>query len=301
MRHDIKDTHQISHIKFNIQYRIKDTAAILSYTHHNHIMTNIIKRIISKRSKVRTFEYTGDTVSIPNIVTHVQFHPSVTEVHDEAFKDCNKLKEVVLSDGITQIGNRSFQGCTKLKRVVLNDGLIQIGDDSFSGCTSLVSITIPSTVTKIGDRAFKDCSTLKQVIYMRCESSTPMFGWDAFRGCPLAVMKFRFDKIEVISHLKELENKINDIDSTIEMRDGYITFPLPLKNRRQIMNRVGNLEQYYEVKEATTLVELAMWKAKISQAEEEVHPVSRDACRIEVPEPAKDLLLQYAYTIPLQW
>ena len=116
-------------------------------------MTSIIKRITSKRSsKVKTYEYTGDTESISKNVTHVQFHPSVTKVHDEAFKDCSKLKEVVLSDGITKIGNGSFQGCKRLKRVVLNNGLKRIGHDAFSGCSSIKSITIPSTVIRIGDR-----------------------------------------------------------------------------------------------------------------------------------------------------
>ena len=118
---------------------------------------------------MKTFEYTGGSESIPKNVTHVQFHPSVTEVHDEAFKDCSKLKEVVFSDSITNIGNGSFQGCTKLKRVVLNNDLKQIGHDAFSGCLLLDSITIPYTVTKIGDRAFKDCSSLKQITNMRIE------------------------------------------------------------------------------------------------------------------------------------
>ena len=102
-------------------------------------MTNIIKRIISKRSsKVKTFEYTGgSSESTPKNVTHVQFHPSVTEVHDDAFKGCTKLKEVVLSNDITQIGNGSFKGCIKLKRVVFNNGLKQIGDliPALAGCS----------------------------------------------------------------------------------------------------------------------------------------------------------------------
>ena len=100
-------------------------------------MTNIIKRLISKRSpKVKTLEYTGDTESIPKTITHVQFHPSVTEVHDEAFKDCSELKEIVFSDGITKIGKGSFHGCKRLKRVVLNNGIIKIGNDAFRGCVS---------------------------------------------------------------------------------------------------------------------------------------------------------------------
>ena len=48
--------------------------------------------------------------------------------------------------------------------------------------------------------------------------------------------------------------------------------------------------KYHEIKEATTLFELALWKAKIDQEE---HPISREAYRIEVPGPVKDAILQY--------
>jgi len=267
-------------------------------------MTNIIKRIISKRSKVRTFEYTGNTVYIPNNVTHVLFHSSVTEVHDEAFRGCSKLKEVVFSDGITTIGDGSFKGCKRLKRVVLDYGLKQIGDDAFANCVSLDSITFPSTVIKIGDRAFEDCSTLKQVIHMN-EGVGIKYGWDVFHGCQLAMKKYRITKIIEISHLKELEQKIDEVGSTTQLRDENITILLTQPNpnivRRQNTSRdkIGNLIQYYEVKEATTLVELALWKAEISQSDEEVYPTNRHAYRVEVPGPAKDLILQYAYHIPL--
>ena len=75
MRYDIKDTHQISylHIKFNIQHRTNQGHRSNSTIATHHIMPIIIKRIISKRSKVRTYEYTGYE-SIPKTITHVQFH-----------------------------------------------------------------------------------------------------------------------------------------------------------------------------------------------------------------------------------
>jgi len=247
-------------------------------------MPNIIKRLIRKITKV-TVEYTGvfDCESIPKNVTLIRFHPSKKgKVPDEAFKDCCKLKEVVFSEGVIKIGNGSFKGCTKLKRVVLNDGLKQIGHDAFSGCTSLESITFPRTVTKVGDRVFAGCSSLKHIIYMTSGVDFKR-GWDLFLGCPLAMKQFRLNKIAEDSHLKELEKMIVlEIGSTIEMKDGYITVSLPQHTRSQIMDRLQNLIQYYEVKEATSLVELALWKAKISQADEDVyHPIDRDACRTE--------------------
>jgi len=242
---------------------------------------------------VRTFEYTGGSESIPKNITHVQFHPSVTEVHDEAFKGCNKLNEVVFSDGITKISNGSFKGCTKLKRVVLNNGLKQIGDDSFSGCTSLESITFPSTVTTIGDRAFNDCSSLKQIIQMR---NGVVLRLDVFQCCPLEKWKFRLNLVDEVSHLKEIEHKIDEIGSALEVREGCLTTPVPSVDTDENILKVCSVIQYYEVKEATTLVELALWKAKIEQAV----GLDRDSCRIELPEPAKNLILQYAYIIPLQ-
>jgi len=49
---------------------------------------------------------------------------------------------------------------------------------------------------------------------------------------------------------------------------------------------------YYELKEATSTIELAMWKAKI----EEMGAVTieeRNTCQVDIPGPAKDTILQY--------
>ena len=209
------------------------------------------------------------------------------------------MKEVVLSDGITNIGNGSFKGCTKLKSVVLNNGLKQIGNEAFANCSSLESITFPSTLTKIGNRAFKDCSGLKENIYTRSGVDyTIEYGLNHVRGCPLAVRKYHLTNIVEISHLNELEKKIDAIDgSTIQVRDGYLIVPLPQANRLQSMKKVADLLRYYESKETTTLIELALWKATIDQTEEEDHPIGRDACRVELPGPARHLILKYAYPL----
>ena len=48
------------------------------------------------------------------------------------------------------------------------------------------------------------------------------------------------------------------------------------------------------MKEATTLFELALWKAKIDRATG-ISTGNRVACRIEVPGPVKETILQYLY------
>jgi len=61
---------------------------------------------------------------------------------------------------------------------------------------------------------------------------------------------------------------------------------------KEKLNKVKGLISYYELKEATTMFELALWKARIDQVED-ANDVNRNACRIEVPGPVKDAVLAY--------
>ena len=49
---------------------------------------------------------------------------------------------------------------------------------------------------------------------------------------------------------------------------------------------------YYELKEATSTFELALWKSKLDQADA-TNTTNRAAYRIDVPGPVKDTMLQY--------
>ena len=59
----------------------------------------------------------------------------------------------------------------------------------------------------------------------------------------------------------------------------------------QKLDKIVRLIKYYEIKEATTLFELALWKANIDQAEGA--SINRGVCRIDVPGPVKDTILQH--------
>ena len=49
---------------------------------------------------------------------------------------------------------------------------------------------------------------------------------------------------------------------------------------------------YYELKEATSMFELALWKSKLDQADA-TNATNRVAYRMDVPGPVKDTMLQY--------
>ena len=44
----------------------------------------------------------------------VQFDPRVVEVAEDAFVNCQNLKELILNDGLQKIGDDAFCGCTSL-------------------------------------------------------------------------------------------------------------------------------------------------------------------------------------------
>ena len=77
-----------------------------------------------------------------------------TEISEDAFVRCIKLKEVVIPETVLKIGKRAFRGCTALEKVTFYENLEEIGAYAFADCTSLKEAEIPLSVTKIGDYAF---------------------------------------------------------------------------------------------------------------------------------------------------
>lgn len=150
----------------------------------------------------------GSSVTIPS---------SVTKIGGQAFRGCNQLTSVHISDisawckiefdgewanplytahnlylngslvadlkipqTVTSICSYAFSGCTGLTSVTIPEGVTKIGKYAFSDCSSLTSVTIPEGVTSIGESAFSGCSSLTSVTI---PSSVTSIGKYAFYGC----------------------------------------------------------------------------------------------------------------------
>ena len=85
------------------------------------------------------------------------------------------VKNVIIPNEFTEINDYAFKDCETLESIELSDALTKIGESSFSGCTSLKKISIPESVTIIGREAFYNSIDL--VIY--CEAITKPNGWDS--------------------------------------------------------------------------------------------------------------------------
>ncbi len=98
--------------------------------------------------------YVGDPQNNENLVF------DVTEIGDEALKDCTLLQDITIPASVTKIGESAFQG-SGLYSITLNEGLRQIGLNAFNGCSSLQTVNVPSSVTGIGAGAFSTCGALQ--------------------------------------------------------------------------------------------------------------------------------------------
>jgi len=234
----------------------------------------------------------------------VVLNEGLQTIGETAFCSCRSLKSITFPSTITEVGQYAFYDCNNLKSVMLNKGLKKIEQSAFASCTLLERITIPHTVTEIGRRVFYDCQSLREV---ELHEGIEKIGPEAFEDCTsLETFKFpnlstRLDSIIQAGKYVDVENKIDEVRGIVE-RSGSEMFMsdivwvqstsfswTALKYR---LCRIDRLIAYYELREATTLLELAMWKSKINQAEMKL-PINRDVYRIDIPGPVKDTILQF--------
>ena len=272
------------------------------------------------------FEYTGieKTEDVPRDVKVIRVDSSVTEIEENTFQGCEYLKKVVFKEGLRKIGKYSFYnckslesitfpstvteidyvafcGCDNLKDVVLNEGMREIAARVFHDCSSLEHIALPSTVTEIGRYTFFNCQRLREV---ELHEGIQMIGPEAFKNCS-SLETFKFPnlstRLETIIHARkyvDIEDKIDSIRGLVVERRGNELFVSDVESVTQrwraskgTLDQIDRLLTYYELREATTLLELAMWKSKMDQAEE--NPFNRDVYRIDIPGPVKHIILQY--------
>ena len=91
----------------------------------------------------------------------------VKAIAGAAFADNETLKRVTVTDSVTEIGNEAFRNCQQLETVTFgaDSRLERIGQQAFYDCTRLAAVTIPGGVTHIGDSAFGNCAGLTAIDY----------------------------------------------------------------------------------------------------------------------------------------
>ena len=90
------------------------------------------------------------TVTIPS---------EVIKIGKGAFKGSGISSVVFEGNRLKSIEDDAFRDCTRLKNVMIPEGVIQIGDNAFSGCINLDYIGIPESVVVVGDNVLDNCKS----------------------------------------------------------------------------------------------------------------------------------------------
>lgn len=108
----------------------------------------------------------------------------ITNIGDEAFRDCALLTSVTIGDNVTTIGNWVFAYCEALTSVSIGNSVTTIGGWAFLSCTSLTNVTIGNSVPNIGPQVFSGTSISYDHVenglnFLLNESATAAFLVDA--------------------------------------------------------------------------------------------------------------------------
>lgn len=171
--------------------------------------------IVSYMNYVRVYPVSGrisGDIVIPSVVPYDNIKYVVTQVGQNAFRDCSAITSVTLPETLSTIEASAFEGCSSLRRINTPQPLSVIGDYAFSGCVSLrefsldasistlgkgcfrgcsalTAVKFPTSFTEIPDEAFFGCAGLGEII---CPSTVMRIGADAFGGC-IGVRKIYLD------------------------------------------------------------------------------------------------------------
>eukprot|EP00984_Skeletonema_dohrnii_P021097 scaffold10440_cov161-Skeletonema_dohrnii-CCMP3373.AAC.1 len=234
-------------------------------------------------------------------LVHVETHDGIRRVGTNAFYKCNSLRRINLQSAV-EIGQFAFDGCGNLADV-FGDKVEIIGWCAFHGCSSLQRLNLPSIIT-IESGAFWNC---KALIDIELSERLETIEGRAFSGCarveripiplkriliPLDDIFRRYNQFDGCDQLTtvdlvggihktatslHMENWRNDIQEEINQINQILP-NTPADDKaaeiRQWMDSVLNKMDHYKaehyrfVKEGITLLELALWKTKLSEKED---------------------------------
>ena len=103
-----------------------------------------------------------------------------TQIHECAFRHCDRLAKLIIPESVTHIGHRAFLDCISLVDLTIPNSVTHIGNYSFASCSSLANLTIPDFVTHIGTCAFQHCSSL---VHLTIPNSVTHIGDCDFASC----------------------------------------------------------------------------------------------------------------------
>eukprot|EP00985_Skeletonema_marinoi_P015573 scaffold8081_cov79-Skeletonema_marinoi.AAC.2 len=236
-------------------------------------------------------------------LVQVETHDGIRKVGERAFLGCKSLRSIVLRSAV-EIGEDAFCGCKNLTDVQFGDKLETIGKYAFYRCTSLQCLNLTSVIT-IKYAAFRYCDALTSIEFSERLQTIEL---NAFEYCyrlqriaiPLKRDLFPFDpphrqeynqfnRCDLLTTVDLVGGSHNKTIASLHMESWRIEMNAEINRINQVLPSTANektaaikqwmdsvidkiyhykAEHHRYVKEAITLLELALWKAKLAEKEE---------------------------------
>ncbi len=194
-------------------------------------------------------------------------------VDDSAFNGCKNLVDVEFGDKLDIIGREVFENCHSLKSVVLKNVRF-IGYGAFCSCKQLSHVECGEKLLKIEGRAFDRSRSLRHIViplkvdmvgfYDRAFCCDGLSSIGLVEGIHKTVNSFQLESMK-----RQMNEQINRVNLTLP------TVPASSKTtfiQDWIVSTHRKFTRYKKkhnnlLKEATTLLELALWKYMLAENE----------------------------------
>ena len=126
--------------------------------------------------------YNGESeyIEIPSYYYENGIKTKVTSV-GTAFKENEKIKEIIIREGIEYISPNAFKGCISLEKVILPTSIKGIGSRAFMNCYSLEELNLPYGIESLDSHLVDNCEKLTNITI---PSSVETLNSSAFVDCP---------------------------------------------------------------------------------------------------------------------
>ena len=205
----------------------------------------------------------------------------VVEIEKFAFYNCSALSELEL-DKLEIIRDHAFAVCRSLRSINMSS-IRSVETYAFQNCDALTDVVFGAKLERIEGYAFHNCTSLRRIVIPLKDNLT--FVNSAFSSCGNLSRADALDgeihktisSLHLESWRNEMEDEIDRINQTLpNIRIGKT------RTIQQWLTRVFSRMEHYKgehqtlLKEAMTLLELALWKAKLLNQTDVVEKCSVD-------------------------
>ena len=207
---------------------------------------------------------------------------SVVEIDDYAFHRCRGMESVEFGDMLETIGKYAFNGCDSLRHLKL-PSIITIGTSAFNHCNRLTDVELSRRLETIGADAFYYCSRLQRIAV---PMKRDLFSFDVDDGVFQRLSQF--DACEQLTTV-DLVGGIHKTVASLHMESWRTEMITEINSINQVLSitafgKTDEIQQWMDViidkmdhykvehsryvKEGISLLELALWKAKLGEKED---------------------------------